>query len=89
MATTANADKCEIVCAPVEVTNVIGKDELKTEREGRFTIQEGQNEQEIKLSKGKLTKEFVNAKSYAKTIKKQKSYKTNSRKEAGKNGTER
>lgn len=79
MPRTANADRCEIVCSPVEVTNVKGKDKLITERDGRFSIQEGQIEQEIKLSSGKLTENFKNAENYAKTIKKQKSYKTKKR----------
>lgn len=82
MPTTANADRCEIVCSPVEITNVKGKDKLISERNGRFAIQKGQIEQEIKLSEGKLTKKFIGAENYAKTLEKQKSYKTNKRQDS-------
>jgi len=85
MANTANADKCEIVCGSIEVDK-----QLNVEKNGRFSIENGENEQEIKLTPGKLTEKFVNAENYTRALDKQKSYKTKKvSKDVKSNGEER
>lgn len=72
-----------IACSAVKVEEKEkNKDKVVTEKgNGIFSIQEAQNEQEIKLTPGKLTDKFKGADNYAKALKKQKEYKTKARSE--------